>query len=99
MAFDPDPQLRRAALDEAVAGAAPSAREAARLLTQALADEKIEVRQHAVDALETLTAMRFSVDRNGRPVPLEQQIVKWKTSLEADFTGESSETLQRRLGN
>lgn len=52
------------------------------LLTRTLADEKLEVREAAIAALEKLTDHRYALDEAGKRVPLEEQLRRWKASID-----------------
>jgi HEAT repeat protein len=76
-----EPSIRaetvKAAGDLAVRGPA----EARRLLLAGLDDRSSQVQRQAIAALESRTRNSYQSDGGGRPVPLDQQVDRWRRTL------------------
>jgi HEAT repeat protein len=80
LSFSPDHEVRRRVVQEAAASADLVDRESVlRLLTNALADAKLEVREQAIGALERVVG--YASSPSGRFAPHDEQVARWKKAM------------------
>ena len=91
-----DDTIRRRVIDELSAHAETDREGSLQLLTQSLADGKLEVRQHAVVALEKLVGHSHG-GANGRLVPINEQVTLWKRTMASYFAKPESEEKIRQM--
>lgn len=80
LSISPDPEVRRRVVAEAAAAVDLVDRDAVlRLLTNALADAKLEVREQAIGGLERIVG--YASNASGRPAPHDEQVARWKKAM------------------
>lgn len=91
-----DDAIRRRVIDELALHPELDREASLQLLTQALADGKLEVRQHAVAALEKVVGHSHG-GTNGRLVPINEQVTRWKRTMASYFAKPESEEKMRQM--
>lgn len=91
-----DHEVRARVVDELAENHQINREESLRLLTQALSDDKLEVRQRAVDGLEKAVG-QLSTQKPGRTIPLDQRVAQWKRTMDQYFAAPKAEDPLRQI--